>query len=908
MLNNITNHCDLCPIGKFSNPRASECTSCNYASGYVSKSDGDRNSCIYCGLGKFADKSRHDCVECIVGKYSVGGVDECIDCDVGTVNNKNGSSSCSSCKPGSVPFEGECVDCKAGTHAPFKSTNCTSCKVGEYSTKASAYCVVSTNCGIGKYIKTEYTASTDSECQECPIGTSSVGGSTSCLACDHGFVAPAKGMTTCNYCGPGKHSNTTTNFCSSCLPSTYSSGGKSRCDSCPIDQYSDQVGASNCKFCVAGMIPSKDQKSCDSCNAGYFSNIGDTNCSVCVAGLYSSNPASPKCSYCQPGDYSSAASSLCSSCQLGKVSSVGASVCENCVKGKREEKNECHACIAGTFSDAGATSCDSSCPAGTYGRQGETTCFGCEAGKYSPLGSSVCELCHSGKWSNAAAEICSDCTPGRYTIGIGTVECAECIAGKKSGAGASMCDNCEAGTFSSAASETCHNSCEAGTYSGIGSSVCQACGEGMFSFAGAEFCAKCDTCGIGKFISTACTNRSDTICNECPAGTASFGGSTICTACTNPGEYSIGKSNTVCAIVGAGTIPILDRTGFDKCPANSFSVGASDTCSPCEVGSHSKSGQAACISTPPGHYWNGTNDMKCPASTYSSVGASDIGGCKRCVGAGEYSKLGASFCLTAGAGMKPNSDRTGTTECSANTYSIGSKDDCGPCQKNAFSRPKASNCDPCPQYQKLTGDIDHPCGCETSFYRPDTDQSICTCKKGTMLMGKSCEVCEIGRFKDWDGIDSCTLCEKKIKGSTTRNENSTTVDDCVCPKGTFLAADRLLCDNIISGVEETKDGMSLEFLRLMQGYWRTNEKSTDIRECPVKEACIGGNEINQYCRVGHEGPYCNLCEDGYSKDVYGLCRECETFDKNYSYECWNIDCRNYLFRRRLHLLESLCKE
>ena len=220
--------------------------------------------------------------------------------------------------------------------------------------------------------------------------------------------------------------------------------------------------------------------------------------------------------------------------------------------------------------------------------------------------------------------------------------------------------------------------------------------------------------------------------------------------------------------------------------------------------------------------------------------------------------------------------RIGITDCKAASFSAGGVDSCTSCPLNSFSGPKAVNCAPCPQYQKATGDIDNPCECETSFFKHASDSLKCTCSKGNMLMGASCEVCEIGRFKDFDGIDSCKLCDKMIKGSTTRKDNSISVHDCICPKGTFLSANGIICEKIVNGVEENEEGMSLEFLYLKAGFWRTNSNSTDIRDCPVEAACIGGNHTTSYCRTGHGGPYCNLCDEGYSKDVFGLCQECQT--------------------------------
>jgi hypothetical protein len=145
-----------------------------------------------------------------------------------------------------------------------------------------------------------------------------------------------------------------------------------------------------------------------------------------------------------------------------------------------------------------------------------------------------------------------------------------------------------------------------------------------------------------------------------------------------------------------------------------------------------------------------------------------------------------------------------------------------------------------------------------------------------MLIGTGCSVCEVGKFKDLFGIETCTLCNAVISGSTTRGNSATTETECVCPENTYLSLDGKECVKIaMDGVDGATSGMRLENLKIKPGSWRTNEKSTDVRPCPVEEACVGGNNVTEYCREGHVGPYCNLCKEGFSKDVFGLCQKCD---------------------------------
>ena len=49
-------------------------------------------------------------------------------------------------------------------------------------------------------------------------------------------------------------------------------------------------------------------------------------------------------------------------------------------------------------------------------------------------------------------------------------------------------------------------------------------------------------------------------------------------------------------------------------------------------------------------------------------------------------------------------------------------------------------------------------------------------------------------------------------------------------------------------------------LVINKGYYRTSNRSTDIRECFYKKACHGGRDADRYCATGYKGP-CE-CETG----------------------------------------------
>ena len=148
-----------------------------------------------------------------------------------------------------------------------------------------------------------------------------------------------------------------------------------------------------------------------------------------------------------------------------------------------------------------------------------------------------------------------------------------------------------------------------------------------------------------------------------------------------------------------------------------------------------------------------------------------------------------------------------------------------------------------------------------------------TCAVGFASLGDTpCSKCE--GLREYADEPEQPVCKLRAPGEMPSADNTDVVDcpkgtdleGCVCPKNTFLTLDGKLCDEFEDGnegVDLSEEGMALETLRVLPGYWRTNNRSSDVRPCPVAEACVGWNVSASYCREGHTGPYCNLCEDGY---------------------------------------------
>lgn len=64
-------------------------------------------------------------------------------------------------------------------------------------------------------------------------------------------------------------------------------------------------------------------------------------------------------------------------------------------------------------------------------------------------------------------------------------------------------------------------------------------------------------------------------------------------------------------------------------------------------------------------------------------------------------------------------------------------------------------------------------------------------------------------------------------------------------------------------------------LKLNNRYWRSNQMSDHILECWIPGACKGGTNTSSQCHKGSHGPYCSICDDGYTSSGGGLCYSCE---------------------------------
>eukprot|EP00933_Yihiella_yeosuensis_P084807 TRINITY_DN9949_c0_g1_i1.p1 TRINITY_DN9949_c0_g1~~TRINITY_DN9949_c0_g1_i1.p1 ORF type:complete len:936 (-),score=131.55 TRINITY_DN9949_c0_g1_i1:377-3184(-) len=155
---------------------------------------------------------------------------------------------------------------------------------------------------------------------------------------------------------------------------------------------------------------------------------------------------------------------------------------------------DCTKCLAGQYSDeTGLLSC-SSCKAGYFSREGNTSCEACPINTYSePIN-------------------------GSAVPPVGATKCVPCREGFVSEKGSSTCSACMSGSFRTASQTECLL-CPKGTYQAEAGTACQPCDPGFTTASqGSQSAAKC-SCPPGTLRTT--TNvcvSCDPVSSNCPGG------------------------------------------------------------------------------------------------------------------------------------------------------------------------------------------------------------------------------------------------------------------------------------------------------------------------------------------------------------------------------------------------------
>ncbi|HIB76090.1 MAG TPA: hypothetical protein EYO58_00450, partial [Flavobacteriales bacterium] len=225
-----------------------------------------------------------------------------------------------------------------------------------------------------------------------------------------------------------------------------------------------------------------------------------------------------------------------------------------------------------------------------------------------------------------------------------------------------------------------------------------------------------------------------------------------------------------------------------------------------------------------------------------------------------------------------------TTNGSAST----SNSSCGCEFDSKYLSLDGSSCLDCPEFSDFIESGSCDCDEGSTF---NESSSSCVCDPGYYKNTQSqCVVCLPNSFKSEDGDDLCSSCDDFMTDSITSSSGSTNSSDCHCDDGDYESEDGSECVSCPKG-SSCEEGTTIENMEVDGGYWRVDGESDTIHQCPVPKACEGASSNSSssssygdnLCRVGHEGPYCSVCEDGYFKEYNGLCKECSSSSLTNSY-------------------------
>ena len=932
--------CQACPLNSYSETGSGSLQDCRCNVGYA----GPGGDCSACVMGKYKPTNgTHECDLCGAAKYlpKTGSVfeAECVPCPGNSTSDPGSAllsqclctagytgpdpSNCAACPKGSyknILGSSACVECEAGKYASHPATaECTLCPNNSFSGPFSisiAQCV----CNAG------YTGSAGA-CTPCAPGTfKGSRGPANCTLCNAGTYSNATGqvnISTCKncpentfsdpgsddlmdcFCSPGFTGNET--LCTPCDVGKHKpAGGSSQCIDCMPGKYADEVGLDQCKSCYNNSNSPSGSLRIESCicNAGYTQE-SNTICNETIRSNSTTGSNSTSCITdvscipCQPGTYKSGnGSQPCTLCARGKFLPLFASA----------DPAECADCPMNSDSSRASGSIeDCLCNAGFTGVAGN--CSGCPAGTFKPVnGSAACTLCERGKYSDQVAAV-EDLT------------CIPCPPHSDSPAGSAHGDycSCNAGSYGPNGHQPC-TQCAAGTYQNQnGSSVCKDCPEDATSPVGSQHPSDCE-CVSGFYNANA---TGDVFCKPCPANHTSVRGSDGILACMcNIGYTGPGGGN--CTACRAGTYKdVVGTASCSDCSIGFYqSQAGQSSCTECPSEMHTSDGVGKsnildCVCQPGTTNFGGPDGetcFPCPADTYksdygshnctqcpypstSAPGSDEFDDCQ-CERDGDCFPCNTGYYRTWFLDVEGN-DKTACIACEPGKYSdtVGATEpsDCQLCPENSHSEAGTASvmncscnvgyggrwqgvnleCVPCDigYYKEWIGSSAcAPCPARSSTMDEGSDEiEDCLCNKGYTGPYDACEVCERGKYKDQPGSTPCTDCERGKYGSAYAAYAESACTSCpnhsISEPGSWHLSNCSCIPGFTGSDGGPCTGCLLNTYKEMIG-------SSSCLLCPLNSVSEPESTrlVDCQCNYGHygeNGTACTTCEHGKYKDEIG---------------------------------------
>ena len=691
-----------------------------------------------------------------------------------------------------------------------RTEHCNFCPPGKFSNTTSGLC---TNCEPGTYNDQKAQMS----CEKCEMGKhQDQTGQTVCKWCSAGTYAQHTGLPECTHCARGKYSIVD------------NSTSESNCTSCDFSQYQNETGQSSCYSCgddsKTSRLGAEEFYECG-CNEGY--KWGSCNPSIWMdliprcfdpRSKYDKNEKNCECDAGRYKDQTvdSDIRGPCQACAPGTISNRGAVDCKPCVMGERdEERKNCVACEAGTFSFDESSNCLA--PGNITSPINATLTFnwftaGTSSSRRSSGLRSFTEIFNITSdilqpprlifhlTSIDASQTCQEHCKDMYLEIDEMGQDSQCECKYPQGYTPTVLEHAVFNRHKKVAKVT---------------RAIQNCGDNEQSQDSACVCIPgftpdtnrvCRACPSGTYKEIYGPNK----CRNCPAGTAS--------------NATASKHRHDCSVCEAGTYATGGKSECEPCIAGKFNpdprAESVDWCRICEVAKYTAtSGESACTDCPLGT-WSNTSESaseencrKCPAGKYSDTELSTTqDNCESCA-RGKYSLNGSAVCTDCRAGTFNGQKGQSTCQncsagwkveypaahgcndrCHKGTYSLSGASACTSCPAGTFNNHlNASVCNNCSAGFHSPNDGAHECiACDDGHGSEPGQHECVPCLKGSYL-NKTCFPCAAGSISTVDGASNCTNC----KVGTFPDLNRTLCLDCV--PGKFSGHYTQECTNCFAG-------------------------------------------------------------------------------------------------------------
>ena len=452
---------DACPIGWYANPTTNTCQKCYQAP----DSSSTNQSCYTC-----TGTTSKDCTACLPGTFLYQEDQTCLyNCPDGWWGYLP-TLTCKICYQydPAFPTVFTCATCNAGN-----SNNCLSCNTPYFWDSTTGTCVETCpdsywgDSGSNTCKPCFSTASSSAIMKTCK--TCSGGSSTNCTSCKSGNYLYTNN-TCLGGCPGGYYPDSVTISCKICFQSSTSSSvpntcatctgpSSNQCITCLSSFYLDPLTNTCIKPCPAGYYADTPTQQCKQCFQAASSTSSPRNCLTCSGAL------ATNCLSCSSGEYLLPSTSSClSSCPAGTYARTDINWCGNCYQAPSDDVIEkscatcngwkptnCLTCPSQTYYYPQNSTCLSSCPSGTYYDTNSQSCqecyqtdsnyFGCltcAGPMYTQCTSCADDLfyfeqngtcgsicpCGSGYFYNSTTKQCGTCYPGcQYCTSPSSQDC-----------------------------------------------------------------------------------------------------------------------------------------------------------------------------------------------------------------------------------------------------------------------------------------------------------------------------------------------------------------------------------------------------------------------------------------------------------------------------------------------------